>query len=304
MTIDSMTSGSHPDTMSIGQLMVAAPSGGTNALVLTTAGTNVPLSVWSYATVSRGGSLQVLNGAVQIGYSLAVQGELSLAHASSFLLVTNDVFSRVNIQQGSFRQSAGTMISRHLRITDWMSNEVMRASVFLSGGKQVILERLEVGCGLVSNTGVLQITGGEMVTTNADAEFAAKIGVDGAGEVLLSGGMWRAGSIYLAAQSNTAGSFLMTGGQLLAPQGDFIIGQYGQGRMTVSNGTWEADNVKVGNARGIGQWGRNTAIGQGSLTVAGGSVRVAGDFNVGGHPQSLATRGRGEVRVKKAGFFI
>jgi hypothetical protein len=79
VTIDSITSGDYPDSMTISDLTISAPDPSTNTLSLTDAGLAVPLQVMNGCSVSNGSALIVDNSAmiVQAGL-LSVNGALIL----------------------------------------------------------------------------------------------------------------------------------------------------------------------------------------------------------------------------------
>ena len=59
ITIDSTTSGSFPNTLTVSGVILSAPNGATNILDLSNAGTNAPLSVPNNFIISSGGMLRL-----------------------------------------------------------------------------------------------------------------------------------------------------------------------------------------------------------------------------------------------------
>jgi T5SS/PEP-CTERM-associated repeat protein len=146
-------------------------------------------------------------------------------------------------------------------------------------------------------TGTVWLTGGQLFTTN---EYSY-VGIDGIGRMTVSNGTWMTdvavvgldpgsqGTLSFAGGTNSLSSFLtagfnagatgtvwLTGGQLTMTNSVAMVGHYGVGRMTVSNGTWQASGVNIGVLAG----------GRGTLTTAGGSLItpsvVIGDCTLNG----------------------
>ena len=67
------------------------------------------------------------------------------------------------------------------------------------------------------------------------------------------------------------GTVWLTGGHLATTNAVTEIGIFGTGQMIVSNGTWQARDMEIGNA----------ALSQGSLTINGGVIGIVGPLTVG-----------------------
>src|SRR5881296_587078 len=66
VTVDSYTSGFHPDTMTVSNLFLSAPAGATNVLDLSGAGTNTPLTVLDTFRIAAGGRLRLVDSALWV----------------------------------------------------------------------------------------------------------------------------------------------------------------------------------------------------------------------------------------------
>jgi hypothetical protein len=92
------------------------------------------------------------------------------------------------------------------------------------------------------------------------------------------------------------GTVWLTGGQLVTTNSEFgtlsgaLIGEYGVGRMTVSNGIWQASSVFVGANNGS----------EGTLTVAGGTSSAYSNMTVG----DCASNAVGFVFVEGGDLFV
>lgn len=150
-----------------------------------------------------------------------------------------------------------------------------------------------IGTG-IGGTGTCWLTGGVLMTVSASTGMYSVVGNQGVGTMTVSGGQWLGndlgvgvqatskGTLYLAGGTNlfnggsggfrigsvagSTGAVWMTGGLLAttnaAGNAQFFVGVSGTGAMTVSNGTWQANEIRIGNA----------ATSKGTLTIAGGQV--------------------------------
>lgn len=146
----------------------------------------------------------------------------------------------------------------------------------------------------VSDDGSLTMSTGTIITTNAGTTFI--IGDVGAGGMRLAGGTWQAadvfvgkapgalGTLTMAGSTNVVfgsldmgrffngtGTVWLTGERLTATNSSTLVGHLGTGRMIVSNGTWLARDVLVGDLPGS----------QGTLTMAGGSNVLSSGLQIG-----------------------
>jgi T5SS/PEP-CTERM-associated repeat protein len=190
---------------------------------------------------------------------------------------------------------AGTMTLRGAEVNTFDAFPVggagKTAVLNLVGGTNSFPSGLNVAPA-ANSTGAVWVTGGQVMTTN----FQMFVGVSGIGQMTVSNAAWRAsgvnvgydpgaqGTLTLAGGTNifasafevgiqggATGAVWMTGGQLIVTNQTTFIGEDGVGRMTVSNGTWQAQGVDVGFGAGS----------DGGLTVAGGTNVVSSFLRVG-----------------------
>ena len=151
-----------------------------------------------------------------------------------------------------------------------------------------------------SSTGVVWVTGGRLVVTNA----LMAIGNGASGQMTISNGTYLAlavnvgdslgsvGTLTVAGGTNvlsnvfvvgngtgSKGAVWVTGGLLVATNNLIEIGNFGVGQMTISNGTVPALSVIVG----------RTAGSQGTLTVAGGTNTISSTLTVGSSAKATGT---------------
>jgi hypothetical protein len=145
------------------------------------------------------------------------------------------------------------------------------------------------------STGTVLLTGGQLYNTNNDT----LVGYSGVAQMTVLGGTWFAagvevgpasqGTLTIAGGTNTfnfglyvggsdfgtgatSGTVWMTGGQLMS---DAIIGNFGPGQMTFSNGFWQGSSIVLddGEVNGV-------ADASGTLTIAGGSITMSSGLTV------------------------
>jgi uncharacterized repeat protein (TIGR03803 family) len=183
--------------------------------------------------------------------------------ANGMLLVTNSVLRVDSLSGGSFSIDGG---------------------VEVSGSGFVITTNNSTAVG---NTGVGQMT----VSNGTWVAQATYVGFNpgSQGTLTIAGGT-NSLSSYLSVGrfSNATGTVWVTGGQLIVTNSATSVGDGGGGggcgQMTVSNGTWLAQNVYVGTWYGS----QGGPLGSGTLTIAGGTSSVSSDLYVG---NSLNTTG-------------
>jgi len=156
---------------------------------------------------------------------------------------------------------------------------------------------VQVDSQLIDN-GYLELDPGALLTTTPPS--VSYVGYDRVAQLVVTGGMWQAGNIYIGYNSGSAGvlelssgtiavsdessmyvgynvgatgSVWITGGQLILTNTDVELGYDGSGEMTISNGTVQGD-INVCGFDGLGG-------GVGTLTVAGGAVTGNVDISYG-----------------------
>jgi hypothetical protein len=287
VTIDAVGAGTFPGTMIINNLIVSAPGSGIgashNALFLNNAGLATPLHVLDTLTITSGGSLSITNSALDVGIVFSVDANVFLNTGT--LITTNGLVELGNNGVGQIIESAGTWTGNFVNVGAGVGSQ---GTLTLAGGEMNLYQLQVAQYGI----GTVLVTGGQLSTISLIV-----VGNGGPGQMTVSGGTvvpgavivgtggpYEAGTLTLAGGTTTVGQFLslgessgtgtvwLTGGQLSVANSETDVGdEFGVGQMTVSNGTFLAWRLIVG----------NRVNSQGTLTVAGGT-NIVGVVNDGG----------------------
>jgi hypothetical protein len=231
-----------------------------------------------------GGTMSVSNGTVQL-FSLDVTGTFSLAGGVVLLYTTLSGGSYFNAN-GSVWITGGQLITTNVDITVasnvntaqiTVSNGLVNArsiavgssslgALTVAGGTTVLSSNLTSGD--LGATGLVWVTGGQLVVTNAPTIIGnspSYFGNTSYGQMTLSNGTFLARDVIIG-NSNTAQ------GALIVPSGNWtvlsniIVGASGAGQVQITGGQLTAlSGVTVGNCAGSGV---------GTVTIAGGSLYV------------------------------
>ncbi|MBI5394589.1 MAG: PEP-CTERM sorting domain-containing protein [Verrucomicrobia bacterium] len=292
VTIDSITSGTFPASLTISNLTLTAPGSDVNTLFLDNPGTVVPLTISDALTISAGGVLRILNGSVAVqgsgGAGVVNDGAVTLI-SGSFVATNAGLVTRIGYDGlGQFTLSNGFA---HLRDVQLGVNTGSFGTLIVAGGTNQILGPLRVGYGFDA-TGSVLVTGGQMFATNG----LTKIGDSGNGQMTVSNGVVRLFNVALGGNIGTEGALtvaggtnevfgslsvgdggfsigrmLVTGGSFIATNTTTIVGNNGAGQMTVSGGVVRLTSATLGSAVGS----------RGSLTIAGGTNSLTDSLYVG-----------------------
>ena len=261
VTIDDFTSGSHPETMTVSNLVLSAPIGVTNTLDLSGAGTNKPLVVLDSFSISAGGLLRLTNSA------LWVQGVITNVSTNAVPTVTNSMFS-----------VDGTV-------------------VLTSNGVLAVDSGMYVGLD-TNASGVVLLNGGQLLLTNLQP---SAIGVNGSGQMIVSNGLFRPppGFLFVGSSAGSSGALAVAGGNYVgSPYGRLVVGMetgavgvvsVTRGNLTMTNalitllgldGSGQLRLLDGTNIFGAVEIGGNPGS-QGTLTVAGGANEIQGSLFLG-----------------------
>jgi hypothetical protein len=254
-------------TLNAGTLTIGNAS--TSIASLTLAGGTVSTRYGTYVGVYGLGALWMSGG------QLTATGGLSMAQYYP---------ATVTISNGLFRAGGGLSCS--------YSGDAC-GTITVAGGKAEINLTLSLGVFLASSTGTIWVTGGELCVTN----LQTYIGSVGTGQITVSNALYRAAEVYigsggngtltlvgstcpmnfmrLASGVNTTGAVWLTDSAVAAvgfPYYSSQIGYGGVGRVAVSNSTWHASRIVVGQG--------TTA--RGTLTIDGGEVAANATVTYGG----------------------
>jgi len=323
--IDATTASTAPGSMTISNLFISGPvvhaglqsQQGLNALIITNAGT---FTILENITLTNGGVMVVSNSTVIVKDGLIDDGYLELDKGAT-LLATNPpptIYGNYVGEDDTAQMAVtgGTWIASVLLVGYWPGSagllefssgtisvvgdqmdlgETAGASgtITMSGGTMNVPYVEEINFGPFGGNGFLFMSGGNWISPGSTARLTAnsQLNVSGGtfnmgavelddtgggtsgngGTVTISGGTCLLQDLnldpfaYVFGSSSSPPVVWLTGGQLNS--GLFI----GAGEMTVSNGLWLATQVDVD---------------EGSLTVAGGTTTVSGEFYVGYDLQS------------------
>ncbi len=234
--------------------------------------------------VTDGGELVVTNGVLGIGND----GALTNGSGTGFLTVSNGTLTASDILLGSSTGGEGLLTilpGGVVTAPAGCTNCGITANGIVVAGGTIIMPDLAVG----------ETHPGEMTISNGVALFTnAVIGVDNTGTLtMLDGTFGLLSNLLVGAGSTATGIVMITGGTTTVSNGVFGVGNNGTiggtggvGRVTVSNGLFEAASVLIG----------DTVGGESSFTVASnGYVRVKGGLRANGIRTTLINGGTLEV---------
>ena len=270
VTIDSSTSGG---ALTIQKLILSAPSGATNTLLLQDLTTNTALQASLIVNVNLGGVLALTNSAFSsVGLSLDNGAALNVTNS----LVTESGFASLDILNG----------------TAWLES----GSIDCSG---LFAVRVGRSSGAVGN---LIVHGGRMLTSQLE------LGTLGGslGNLQIAGGTLNASSIFTVGYAaNATGTVAVTSGQLIATNDFTYVGKSGFGQMTINGGNATFAFLSVGNnadgllavnggqvtlkPRTTNDWLQIGNVGAGTLNVSGGTLLLGSEFHVGDDSSGLGT---------------
>jgi T5SS/PEP-CTERM-associated repeat protein len=278
--------------MTISNLIMSAPDGLTNTLLLDNAGAAVPLRVLDFVSLGSGSELVVTNSALRVEgvsgmASFSVDGTIRLLGGSDGV-VTNS--SLVIGSSGD----GGLLLARETVIGE---ADDSHGTLTVVSGTNAITSFLFIG-NAAGATGKVWLTGGELVVTND----VTRIGEWGVGALTISNGLWRAaevdvanlgtargtltmgggtsevgGAMFVAFFPGATGTVWLTGGSLVVTNDRIVVAREGNGQMTIGAGAVvDAKGSAVGEVLGS----------EGTLTVDGGQLTIAEVLQLG-----LAGRG-------------
>ena len=289
ITMDAVTvlSNSINGCLTISNLVVTAPAGAVNTLLLT----NTPgatLRVLDGALFDTRSTLLIRGGALEVD---GVAGDEFDIDGTAFLLsgsiIGTNVFTAVGAGgTGSLTVSNGTL---SLRDAYCAFDTGTRGTLTAAGGTCLFSQSLDLGVESAA-IGTVWVNGGTFILTNG----SAFIGDSGSGRMTVSNGTVLLKDVYVALDSNqgsltmaggtnqlvgalhiatltaSLGTVLVTGGSLTQTNGTATVGEGAAGQMVVSNAIWLARDVAVGSASGS----------QGGLTVGAGTNTLSSSLSI------------------------
>jgi hypothetical protein len=215
---DATTASQFPSTLTISNLVIGAPSGATNTLLLAHGGTNTPLRLFNALTVTNGGAVVISNAALSLegGFNGSSRIDGSVTLLDGAFISTN--------------QNNRTYIGHSGRGTLTISNGLFQSSYpivglgadslgtwNIAGGIARVTTTFDIADSLTA-TGRVVMTGGELFTPSC------YVGLFGNGAMTVSDGYFECdGQILLGSQSGSVGNFTAAGGYIYT--GSIIVSE-------------------------------------------------------------------------------
>jgi hypothetical protein len=269
VSTDAATASGSPSTLTISNLVISAPSGATNTLLLAH-GQNTPLRILRALTINRGGAVVINAAAVRLEGrqtdATRIDGELTLNEGS--LTATNFQVYIGNDGSGSFTVSNGTFRAYYPIVG---INDGANGLWHIAGGTNIITTVFDIADNLTA-TGKVVMTGGQLSTP------ALYIGLFGNGSMAVSNGDFQCeGQVDVASQPGAQGNFTAAGGTCTL------------GSMLVTESSMATGSVLVTGTAMVQVNG--SFDNRGTVTVAGGKLNVLGEFDSTAASNALAVTG-------------
>ena len=243
VTIDSITSGTYPDTMTVSNLYLSAPDGLTNTLDLSDAGLSSPLHILDTFSISGGGLLYLTNSALSMS-----------------VVATNSITNGVMSVDGSVVVDANGLLTLDSGL--YVGVDAGATGVVLLTGGQIFLTN--AGPSAIGVNGV-----GQMIVSNGTVQSSGFIFVgSGSGShgtlTVAGGGSYVPslnGRLIVGMETGSVGVVSITSGLVLTNSFITIVGGGGSGQLNLSGGTNMLGPMEIGADSGS----------QGTLTITGGT---------------------------------
>ncbi len=247
----------------------------TSMTVGSQAGSQGTLTVAGGTNIFKSGGLLIGDFANSTGAVWVTGGRLVTTNFATFvgfngvgqMTVSNGSFVTGNMDVGNGGGSRGTLTMFGVTNT-WTAlnigdNTSATGTVWLTDVQVAATNGTSVGA---AGIGQLTMSNSTLVTTLLNVAGASSPGGQGTltivgSTVTCSGGGAGFFALFVGGEANSTGTVWFTSGQLVTTNAETRVGETGVGRMTVSNGTWLAQQIKIGNFGSSG-----------TLTVAGGTV--------------------------------
>jgi hypothetical protein len=269
VTVDSYTSGVHPDAMTVSNLFLSAPVGATNTLELSGAGTSTPLTILDSFNISAGGLLRLTNAAIWVqrirrdynGYVTIILTNTAFSSDGTIVLGDNGVLtSEPGLYTGRDADTTGT--------------------VWLAGGRLLLTSTTPSAIGIDGPS--------QMIVSNGEVQTASSFIFVGSGNrsqgaLTLAGGSYVSspfGRLVIGMETGAVGVVSVTSGNLIITNSFItLVGGDGAGQLNLFNGTNTLGALQVGGNPGSA----------GTLTVAGGVQDLQGGLHIGASLRATGT---------------
>jgi hypothetical protein len=262
VTINSTTSGSFPNTLTVADVILFAPGGALNILDLSNAGGNAPLSVLNNFIVSSGGILRLTGS----GLRMESNTNAALTNAA-FAVLSNGVLS----VDGTLLLNNTGVAAAETGIYVGLDTNA-NGLVLLAGGQLFLTNTMASAIG-VNGFGEMDVSSGQVQT--ASGCMVVGSGKGSQGTLTIAGGNYVAsavGRLVVGMETGAVGVVSVTGGNLIMTNSLFtLVGGDGFGQLNLLAGTNIFGPMEVGGDSGS----------QGTLTVAGGVNTLQSGLCVG-----------------------
>ncbi|HEX5218627.1 MAG TPA: hypothetical protein VFZ59_03595 [Verrucomicrobiae bacterium] len=203
---DATTASEFPSTMTISNLVIGAPSGATNTLLLAP-GTNTPFRLFNALNVNSGGALVISNAALSLegnfNGSSRIDGTVTLLDGSLISTNSNNRTYIGHSGRGTLTISNGTFES-YYPIVALGDNSFGTWNI--AGGVTRVTATFDIADSLTA-TGRVVMTDGELHTPSC------YVGLFGNGSMVVSNGYLECeGQILLGSQAGSVGNLALPGG--------------------------------------------------------------------------------------------
>lgn len=196
-----------PGTLTLSNLVLSAPSGSTNTLLLAHGGTETPLRILETIQVKRGGALTIDHAAVHLVApsitGLTVDGSVALlagqiqASSGGNQIVVGDAGSGTLIVSNGTLEAFSAMLG---------ANAGTEGTWRIAGGTNFINTSVDLA-GSLTATGSVVMTGGELSMPSV------YVGLFGRGNLIVSNGLFECfGQGVVASRTGARGTFIASGG--------------------------------------------------------------------------------------------
>ena len=296
VTIDSITASEFPETLTISNLTISAPSNVTNTLFLQNTG-SIALQILSDLDIESGGSLVSTNSTLSVAGSLTDNGMVVFSGGDS-LFLTNGTLTVGGLVDGVFIMSNGIVHANEVLIGPPVGGGASGTLSF-SGGTMIVDGILGISAGSPNFNGFMFVSDGGLVVATNGATLIGNVlaGENAAGSLVVTNATFLGNDVWVGngyrgsgaltvddgtvtlngylniGSGDNFGSVTLDGGLLSVTQGDTYIGatDYAPASLQVSDGLFHLRNLFVG----------IFVNSSGSLNINGGIVQVSSNLQAG-----------------------
>ncbi len=204
---DAATVAAAPGTLTLSNLVLSAPGGATNTLLLAHGGTETPLRILQAVQVKRGGALTIDHAALHLEApsitGLTIDGSVALLAGQILASSGGNQIVVGDAGAGTLTVSNGTLDAFSAMLG---ANAGTEGTWRIAGGTNFINTSVDLA-GSLTATGAVVMTGGELSMPSV------YVGLFGRGNLIVSNGLFECfGQGVVASRTGARGSFLAAGG--------------------------------------------------------------------------------------------